>query len=124
MKKPLTVVLALPLLLLGACTSTYSVEVVNQTNQPVTAEFLARSPEGLLAPIGQPIRLGPGDRGGMGPVTLDANRPIVLRANRPGASDAPPNPVLIDLVPGRTGVEIGQDGTAFGSPIVVRTVPK
>lgn len=120
MKKLLLTLVALPLLALGGCTSSYAVDLRNQSSQPVFAELLARSPEGGLALVGQPIRLGPGDRGGIGPVSVDARRQLVLRADTPGN---PGRPAMLDVTPGTTVATVGQDGAAANSPITLRPAP-
>lgn len=118
MNNTLLAVLALPLLALGGCTSTYAIDLRNQSSQPVFAELLARGPEGGLALVGQPVRLGPGDRGGIGPVAVDARRSVVLRADSQGNGG---RPAMLDVTPGTTVAIVGQDGTTANSPITLRS---
>lgn len=114
MKKTLLALLALPLLTLGGCVSTYAVDLRNRTAQPVFAELLARNPGGDLSLVAQGIRLGPGDRGGVGPVSVDAQRPVVLRTDTPGN---PGRPAMLELAPGTTAAEVTQEGTTANAPI-------
>ena len=121
MNKALVALLALPLLALGACTSTYAVDVRNRTPQPISVELLARDTEGNLAWIAQPVRLGPGDRGGAGPTTIDANRHALVRVDTPGN---PGRPVMLDLRPGGTVVEVTQEGTTASGPLHITELPR
>lgn len=116
----LAVVLTLPLL--GGCYASYTVDAENHTPQPVVIEMLARAPESdLLASIAQPLRLGPGDKGGIAPVQLDTVRPVLLRVD---SAVKPGQPVTLDVRPGWTVVEITQDGVGTTGPLHVRQVQR
>ena len=121
MKNLVLAALTLPLLVLGGCYSSYAVDVRNRTPQPISVELLARDPQGNVSWIAQPVRLGPGDRGGIGPVTIDANRPALLRADTPGN---PGRPVTLEVRPGGMVVEVTQEGTTANGPLHVNEVSR
>jgi hypothetical protein len=112
------IALSLAVPLIGGCSTAYTVDVENRTPQPVVIELLAREPDmGLLATLAQPLRLGPGDRGGIGPVRTDTTRPVLIRAD---SAVRPGDPVLLDLWPGWTIVEVSQDGSGTTGPLHLR----
>jgi hypothetical protein len=114
--------LAVLLPLLGGCTTSYTVDVENRTPQPVVVELLIREPEmGLLASLAQPLRLGPGDRGGIGPVQTDTTRTVLIRTD---SAVRPGEPVMLDVRPGWTIVEVRQDGANTTGPLHVRQVER
>jgi len=124
MRKPLLTLLALPLLALGGCVgansnANYAVDVRNRSAQPVSVELLARDAAGNLSWLAQPVRLGPGDRGGLGPVWIDPKLQATFRADTPGN---PGRAVIFDLKPGVIALEVSQDGTAATSPLRVTEV--
>lgn len=91
---------------LAGCQADYGADVRNTTPQPVYAQLLVRSGGGESVVLQK--RLGPGDRGYLGPVRA---------SDKPGrvsvAVDSLPNPVrpaTLDLLPGTTFVDVLQDG--------------
>ena len=66
-----------------------------------------------------PVRLGPGDRGGLGPVVVASGLVTTFRADTPGN---PGRAVIYDLPAGVTALEVSQDGTAANSPLRVTEV--
>jgi hypothetical protein len=122
MRKSLLAVLAFPLLAVGGCAvppSGYAVDARNRSAQPISLELLSRDAQGNLYWLAQPVRLGPGDRGGVGPASLEAGRSALLRTDTPGN---PGRPVMTDLWPGATVVEVTQDGELANSPLRVTVV--
>jgi hypothetical protein len=102
---------------LGACSTSYTVDAENHTPQVVQVEMLAHAPEGGDALIAPALRLGPGDKSGIAPVQMDTVRSVFVRVDslvRPG------NPVVFDLRPGWTILEITQDGDQVTGPLHVR----
>jgi hypothetical protein len=65
------------------------------------------------------MRLGPGDRSGLGPVTIDTKLQATFRADTPGN---PGRAVIFDLPHGVTALEVTQDGTLANSPLRVTEV--
>ena len=119
MNKPLLALLALPLLALGGCHSSFAADVRNRSSQPVSVELVSPGPNGTVALLAPSLRLGPGDRGGVGPVRVEQHRSVVLRVDSLGN---PGRPAVIDLMPGTTIAEATQDGTNANAPLLLRPV--
>jgi len=102
---------------LGGCQATYSADVRNQTPQPLFAKILWRTDDGRN-PIQAQRRLGPGDRGTIGPIQAPVGRAILTL-------DTLPNPQgvwSIDLRPGTTVFNVTQKGDLTAGPLEVREV--
>lgn len=104
-----------PAALLAACQSGYSVDVRNQTPQPVFVEMLVRYPNGAVT-NNQGARLGPGDRGALGPIYTGPDNAVSFRVD---SMPNPQRPAWIDLRPGMTILVITQPGEGSGGPLVV-----
>ncbi len=123
MHKPLLAVSVFSLLTLVGCAASppasFAVDVRNRSSQPVSVELLSRDASGNLFWLVQPVRLGPGDRGGLGPATVAPDLVATFRADTPGN---PGRAVIYDLPPGVTALEVSQDGTTATSPLRVTQV--
>lgn len=106
--------LTLSALALTACNASYSADVVNKTPQPLFVQmFVKGNTDSSLAAS---KRLGPGDRGFIGPVVADKNRGAYI------ALDTLPNPgrpTTLDLPPGTTFLEVRQDSESASGPLIV-----
>lgn len=108
--------------LLGGCQlpNRFSVDVRNQTPQPLFVEILERDTYGNTFARGT-ARLGPGDRGGIGPVSAAASS--VVEASM----DTKPNPrapVTWTLRPGTNILEVRQQGDGTAGPLEVRDLTR
>ncbi|HZW06632.1 MAG TPA: hypothetical protein VFF65_05870 [Phycisphaerales bacterium] len=119
MHKTLRATLVFPLLCLAGCTADYAANVRNRCAQPVSVELISPGPNGETALLAPSLRLGPGDRGGVGPVRIDQQRTAVLRVDFAGN---PGRPALITLTPGTTTAEVTQEGATANAPLNLRPV--
>ncbi|HYD01855.1 MAG TPA: hypothetical protein VEB22_11565 [Phycisphaerales bacterium] len=119
MHKALPTALVLPLLVLAGCTADYAADVRNRSSQPISVELISPGPNGVTALLAPSVRLGPGDRGGVGPVRIDQQRTAVLRVDYAGN---PGRPEVITLTPGTTVAEVTQEGTTANAPLNLRPV--
>lgn len=103
--------------LLAGCQSDYAVDIVNQTPQPVFVKIFAKTGSGPV--LGANGRLGPGDRGMIGPVRNQTNNGAFLSVD---SLPNPSRPVMVDLQPGTAFFVLEQDGTGTAGPL--RLVPK
>src|SRR5262245_33877814 len=87
---------------LGGCQTSYSADLRNTTPQPLYAQIMEQFDNGATARAG--IRLGPGDRGGLGPVIAREGRAYLLVDTTPN----PGTPVTVPLAPGTTIAEVHQ----------------
>lgn len=104
--------------LAGGCQlpSRFSVDVRNQSPQPLQVELIERDTYGNSFTRGS-TRLGPGDRGGLGPFSAPASSIVEV------AIDSKPNPrapVLWTLRPGTNILEVRQQGDATAGPLEVK----
>jgi hypothetical protein len=102
---------------LGGCRSSYALDVRNQTPQVLYAQVLSKNNAGTQV-LGT-RRLGPGDRAGLGPWTLDSREVVWAQF------DTNPNPERapeLTLRPGLSVLEVTQDGTATAGPLRVREI--
>lgn len=102
---------------LAGCKSSYALDVRNASPQPLYVAVLSKNNAGTLA-LGR-ARLGPGDRGGLGPFTV-AQSEIVW-----AQFDTQPNPERapeLTLRPGLSVIEVTQDGNATAGPLRVREI--
>jgi hypothetical protein len=104
--RPLT--LSAPLLAglaLAGCQSSYSLDVRNTSTQPATLQVLSRNADG--AQLLTTRRYGPGDRGSIGPFTLDGREIVWVRAT---TAPSPERPAELTLRPGLTVLEVTPAG--------------
>jgi hypothetical protein len=89
-------------LLLGGCAKSYSIDVRNLTDQPVTARVTGHKP---LQPtrVLKDARLAPGDRVRIGPGHADSQTLVRLEVDFEGNIGPPRS---LDLAPGRTIVNV------------------
>lgn len=102
--------------LLTGCTTSYSVDIRNQTPQPVFADVYYVTPQGQRIGLGG-TRLGPGDRQGVGPFEVRNDALVTLSLD---TVPNPQRPALTDLRPGLTAVEVTQQGDKTAGPLQVR----
>ncbi len=103
--------------LVGGCSSTYSVDVRNQTPQVLFVQVATQ--RGAQTETLGLRRLGPGDRGGLGPFTV-APSAVVLTS-----VDTTPNPGRapeLILRPGLSVLEVFQEGNQSAGPLRLREV--
>lgn len=106
-------------LALGACQADYAADIHNTTSGPLYAQLLVKANDrNQPATLGASRRLGPGDRGTVGPVRANA---------RPGsvylivdALDNPSKPASADLRPGTAFLTVTR---APDGPIQVHEKP-
>jgi len=101
-----------------ACTSTYSADVRNQTPQVLFASASFVTPRGERFGLSS-VRLGPGDRTGMGPFTVNNDALVSLTLD---TTPNPNRPVIVDLRPGLTSLEVTTPSTEAASPLQVREI--
>jgi len=111
----------LPLTALTACApATYDVAISNTVPRPIQAQMLTVSPEGLIGEVGPMLTLGPGDKGHMQPIALDANRPVIVSIRCPGTTT--PGPLRQELHPGLNKVMVAQKPGGFDAPIFLQSL--
>lgn len=104
---------------LAGCRSNYTVDLRNQSPQPVYAQMFERHSDGRT-PLLAATRLGPGDRTALGPVRGRTGRVglvVDTRAN-------PEAPYMIDLAPGMSIFNIHQRGDSTAGPLEIREVTR
>lgn len=101
-------------LVFAGCQADYSADVVNKTPQPLFVQmFVKGNTESSLAAS---KRLGPGDRGFIGPVRHDKNQGAYLSFD----TLANPNrPTTMDIGPGTSFFEVQQDSAGSSGPLIV-----
>ncbi len=101
--------LGLTALFLAACQQAdFAADLTNKTPQPVYAQLFTRSNDRTGSVLTAQTRLGPGDRGFLGPVrTVDRNGQVYLVVD---PKPNPSNPVTLDLTPGTVFLEVHQEG--------------
>jgi hypothetical protein len=104
---------------LAGCRSNYTVDLRNQTPQPVYAQIFERHQDGRT-PLLAATRLGPGDRAAMGPVRGLTGRVGLVVDTKPN----PEGPLFIDLAPGMSIFNIHQSGDATAGPLEIREVTR
>lgn len=104
---------------LAGCQQAYEVDLINGAPQPVFVELIVLYPNGQVA-VHQAGRLGPGDRGELGPVRTNVDNRVSFRA------DTLPNtqrPLRLDLRPGQTRLRLEQPGDRTAGPLMVSERP-
>jgi len=95
--------------------------VRNGTPQPLYVQVLTRNNAGTMT-IGSQ-RLGPGDRRGMGPYTVDQREVVWLRLD---TLPNPQRPVEMTLRPGLSVLEVTQavdeSGSTTAGPLLIREI--
>jgi hypothetical protein len=99
----------------GGCKSSYMADIRNQTPQPVVAT--------LIDPVGpdQIVRLGPGDRGQLGPVMVDQKELVQVKVDSLGNTGVP---AMFQLRPGENYLNVLQGGQLTSGPLMIREVPR
>lgn len=114
----LAIALLAPVTALSACQSDYAVDVRNHTAQPIYIELLVRYPSGAVT-VNQAARLGPGDRGELGPIRTGPDNLVSFRAD---ALPNPQRPAWLDLSPGLSVIEVQPGGEQSNAPLRLRPV--
>jgi hypothetical protein len=110
--------LAASAVIFSGCESSYSVDIRNQTSQPLYANIVERTEGGGFNRA--TMRLGPGDRGAIGPVSMRTGRAMLVVDTKGN----PTGPAQLDLPPGTSVVRIEQDNDSSSSPIHLRDITK
>lgn len=101
---------------MGGCQASYAVDVRNTTPQPLYAQLMEDFDTGPV--LRSSARLGPGDRGGLGPVVAREGRAFVVVDTIPN----PGTPVRVPLAIGTTIIEVAQVGEQTSGPLEVRII--
>jgi len=101
---------------LAGCTTSYSVDLRNQTPQVVFGDAYYVTPQGERVGLGA-VRLGPGDRGGMGPFAVRNDALVTVTVD---TVPNPQRPAAVDLRPGLNVFEVTQQGEKTAGPLQVR----
>jgi hypothetical protein len=101
---------------MGGCQAGYAVDVRNTASQPVYAQLMEQFDTGTV--MRSSIRLGPGDRGGLGPVMAREGRAFVVVDTVPNQA----TPVQVPIAIGTTVIEVIQIGTEASGPLQVRII--
>lgn len=100
---------------LAGCQADFAADVTNRTPQPVTLNLVAKG-DTNGGPATLTKRLGPGDRGTIGPLRCNKNKGAYLAADTLGN---PSRPLTVDLAPGQSFFELRQDGTGTTGPLIL-----
>lgn len=101
-------------MVLGGCQADYGADVVNATPQPVFVQmFIKGHSESSMAAS---KRLGPGDRGFIGPVRHNKNQGAYLAFD---TLANPGRPATVDLGAGTSFFEVRQDGEGTSGALIV-----
>lgn len=106
---------------LAGCTTSYQVDVRNQTPQPVVVAIFQASGGGQQSAISPGKRIGPGDRDAVYTRKVPQDWVVFVQADAPGN---PGYPAKLDLAPGLTVVDITQEGVDQTGPLRLRTAPR
>lgn len=104
---------------LAGCRADYTVDIRNQTPQPVYAQVFERHGDGRM-PLLAATRLGPGDRQAIGPVRGQVGRTGLVVDTKPN----PEGPLIVDLTPGLSVFNVTQRGDATAGPLEIREVTR
>lgn len=103
----------------AGCQANYAADVHNTTPQPVFVQMIKNANQpGSAKPMAVlQRRLGPGDRGALGPIRASdrAGAVSIVVDTLPN----PSRPVTLDLMPGTTFLEVTMEGGATTGPIRV-----
>ncbi len=106
-------------LALAGCQANYAADVHNTTPQPVFVQLIKNSNQpGAAKPMTVvQRRLGPGDRGAVGPIRASdrAGAVSIVIDTLPN----PSRPAMLDLMPGTTFLEVTMEGQGTTGPIRV-----
>jgi len=102
--------------LLTGCTTGYSADVRNQTPQPLFVDAYYVTPQGERIGLGG-ARLGPGDRGGLGPYAVRNDALVSVSID---TVPNPQRPAIVDLRPGLNAMEVTQGGNTTSGPLQIR----
>ena len=100
----------------AGCQASYAADIRNSTPQPVYAQIMEQFDNGASPRAS--VRLGPGDRGGVGPVMCREGRAFLVVDTVPN----PTTPVSVGMAVGTTIVEVVQEGKETTGPIQVRVI--
>lgn len=109
---------ALPAILVG-CRSGYDVDVRNLTDQPIHARLVTPHQDGANVKLRE-TRLGPGDRGSLF-VQRDARERVALEVDFAGNIGYP---ATLDLVRGKTVVNVRRADTGAQGRLILEEVPR
>ena len=98
------------------CQVSYAADIRNSSPQPVYAQLMEQFDQGAV--VRASTRLGPGDRGGLGPVIAREGRAFLVVDTVPN----PGTPVQVPLAVGTTILEVIQTGDQTTGPIQVRLI--
>lgn len=90
------------LLAAAGCQNSYSVDLRNQTDQPITAELIWPQNQ-RVHPSLRTVRIGPGDRDSLGTVWAPRKKTVTLDVDFEGNIG---HPAELPLAPGRTVVNV------------------
>lgn len=103
---------------LAGCQADYAADVRNMTPQPLYAQIIARYPDTTTVLASQ--RLGPGDRGAVGPVRTDVGRAVLIVDTLPN----PEAPAEVVLRPGTAFVNVRQLGEGTAGPLQLEEITR
>ncbi|MBL8764790.1 MAG: hypothetical protein JNM07_11025 [Phycisphaerae bacterium] len=114
--RPARWLVALVVLPLAGCTGYFSADVRNDTPQPLFAQIIEQHDNGAV--LLDSKRLGPGDRGSVGPVQAEIGRAWIVMDTSPN----PKGPARATLKPGTNFFKVTQTGDKTGGPIQVEEI--
>lgn len=105
---------ALSLVVLSGCQTDYAADVVNKTPQPLFVQLFVKG--NTDSSLGASKRLGPGDRGFIGPVRHDKNQGAYLAFDTLGN---PARPATVDIGPGTSFFEVQADSANSDGRLII-----
>jgi hypothetical protein len=105
----------------GGCTTSYQVDVRNQTPQPVVVAIFQARGGGEATAITPARWIGPGDRDGLATRAVPQDWAVFVQADTPGN---PGHPARLDLAPGLTAVNVLQEGANQTGPLRLHVAPR
>lgn len=107
--------------LAGGCTTSYQVDVRNQTPQPVVVAIFQAQGAGQVSAITPARRIGPGDRDALATRAVPQNWVVFVQADTPGN---PGYPAKVDLTPGLNVVTVSQEREGDREVVRLRAEPR
>lgn len=101
---------------MSGCQASYATDIRNTTPQPLYAQLMEQFDKS--ATVRASVRLGPGDRGALGPVVAREGRAFLVVDTHPN----PGTPVTVPLAVGTTALEVIQRGEEMSGPLEVRII--
>jgi hypothetical protein len=118
--RPVTLLLSAAALLaltgLAGCRADYAADIRNQTPQPLFAQLVERRNDGTV--LRARDRIGPGDRGVVGPIRAEKGRVGLVVDTLPNPEGA----LVRDLRPGTNYLNVRQLGESTGGELQVEQV--